>query len=133
MADPRCTPEAIAIPMALDGIEHPVGFLGGGGVVVAPKEPQTAVPVLVHKLAERGVGPGRRQVHMLLYCAAECPSAWLTGVSRGAMASSAPSTLPCSGPSSQSVDRLGASRQPRSLRGSPTPVRLWVRRIHASR
>jgi hypothetical protein len=67
LADPGRAPEAVAIPVVLDGVEHPVGFLDRGGIVVAPQEPEAPVPALVHELAECSVRFERQQRHSSFY------------------------------------------------------------------
>jgi hypothetical protein len=58
LADPGRAAESLAIPVALDRVEHPFCLGDSGRVVVASQEPETATPVLVHELADRGVSFG---------------------------------------------------------------------------
>jgi hypothetical protein len=50
----------------LDGVENSLGLRRRCGIVVPPEKPETAVSVVVHERAERGVEVGRKRVHGLI-------------------------------------------------------------------
>jgi hypothetical protein len=59
----RRTPEAVAIPVPLDGVQYAFCLRHRRGIVVAPQKPETPVPVLVHELVESDASVRQRCSH----------------------------------------------------------------------